>query len=442
MRVIMSKRFQHVLIAVAALALLAGCAQEQRRPSETRVLPNGLTIIAKENRSSDVVSLQAWIRDGALFETPDEAGRAALLSRMVFEQTTSRGQGEIPRAIEGVGGWMSTRPFHDFVYFAVVVPSEHFDLALDLLSDGLLNPVFSSERFEKTKTSVAREIRGIHDRPIDYAHRLCLKHMMGEHPYGRHALGIVEALDSLTLEQVEQHHRDAYVGSNIVIVVAGSLDPGAAAERVEAAFSGLEAGTPSGEEAAPVEWPSEPQRVTVRGDLRKAYQVVAFPAPSVQDPENVVMDVLLMIIGRGRSSRLNRVLNEELGLVGSVDAGWATARQPSPMLTWMELAPENVRAAERAVVDVFVGLGTEDVSEEELAKAKTLLETEILFGKETCDGQAAYHGYWAAVYGVTFADEYLRKMADVTAEDVRNAAAKYFQPERYAVAAVLPEWAK
>jgi zinc protease len=112
------------------------------------------------------------------------------------------------------------------------------------------------------------------------------------------------------------------------------------------------------------------------------------------------------------------------------------------MFVWMEVPPENVEAAEEAVVDVLRGFAEEPVTEQELEKAKTILEASTLLEHETAERQGFYYGYWSSIGGIEFADQYFDRLQNVTAEEIQEAAARYFSSGVHVTAAILPEWAK
>lgn len=432
----------HALIFCAAvLIVIAGCAERDGPVHEARVLPNGVQILAKENRASGVVSVRALVRDGALYEAPDEAGLAHLISSLMFARTTSTGPGEIEKLIEELGGSASVNSRHDFVDYAAVAPSQHFETLVDLLADGLQNAVFDSARFERMRSEALRSIEAVRRRPVDRTHLLCVAELFADHPYGRAAVGTPDVVSSLTLAQVRERYRERYVGANMLITVSGDVDPTVAADAIEARLAELRAGQPAEPAAPPIVWPAESRRAEQRGDVRTAYQVLCFPGPAITDEDSIAMDILLMILTGGRSSRLERVLHEERRLVSSVDAGWYTLIQPSPLYVWMELPPGNVGEAEQAVVDIFRELSEREVTEDELSKAKTYWKTQILLQNETAEGQAFYEGYWTLLGWPGLPEEYIEALATVTAEDVRDAAARYLGQGVHSTAVLLPEWA-
>ncbi len=427
------------IAATLAILLLAGCGQERTTTTVRMVTDNGAVIIARENRASGVVAIQVYVRDGAFFETADEAGSANLLRNLMFLETESRGPGEIQRVIEGLGGYMSSAGRHDFTQYSAIVPSDNFDEAVELLRDGFLNAVFDPGIVEREKEDVLDYIDDMLKRPVDRAYRLCLGELMGDHPYGRLAEGVPEVLSRLTSEDIERRYHERYVASNVLVAITGDVNPVAAAEKLADVLSGLGTGVQAEAVSPPVTWPTESRVVVERTDVRKACQVVGFPGPGVADRDNVTMDVLLVILMEGGSSRLNTRLKEELGLVHSVGAGWYTQRHPSPLFVWMELPEENLAAAERATVELMKELAEEPVSDEELAKAKMQLKVGNIRMVETAEGQAFHDGYWNAIGGEEFASEYLNRLSLVTADEIQRAAELYLGSGVHLAAVVLPD---
>jgi len=371
-----------------------------------------------------------------------DAGIAYFVATMIFDQSESRGPNEMTFEIESLGGYLSVSPSHDYAYFGITVPASHFDVALDILADGTMNAVFGPARVEQHKQSALGVLSSLREKPIERVNWRFAREMQGDHPYGRPQQGTSETIQSLTSGRLTAWHRERYVANNMLIVVAGNLDPRESADRVSEAFAGLEAGARAEPLFEPAVWPDHAVRVTEYGDVNRAYQIVGFPGPDVDHEGAVAMDILLMILGRGRSSRLNTTLVEELDLVAGVSAGFYTKRQTSPIFVWMELPPENTTAAENATVELFQGLAETPVDEAELSKAKALLESEILFARETAQGQASFYGYWTTIGGPGFGEEYLDRMRAVTADDIRSLAREHFAGTSHAAVAVLPEWAR
>ena len=191
---------------------------------------------------------------------------------------------------------------HDYTQLYVVVPAAHFDSAADILVEGLLNPVFDQARVERVKEKIIRDLPSLERRWMDQAYLLCLEELFGDHPYSRLPQGSPETLAGITAEDLAARHRERYVASNLVMVVSGSVPSVAAADRIEELVSSIEPGERAEPAAEPIDWPTASRRRIERADVNKAYQVVALPGPTVTDEHSITMDVLLIVLERGRSS--------------------------------------------------------------------------------------------------------------------------------------------
>ncbi len=437
MRSLLARMF---LVCAAAVAL-EGCGQEEKPAQISKTLPNGVRLLVRENRASSVVAVQAWVADGSLYETPSEAGSAYLLSQMVLHETPGHEPGYIQRTIDELGGSSATNARQDFIEYAVVAPSRQFDVVVGLMADGLKNAVLDSTYLQQVKSKAVESMRSVERRPMEKTHLKCISELLGDHPYGRPTQGTIETVNAVTLDEMRRRYKERYVGANLLVSVAGDVDPSRAADVLEAGFSDM----PRGEEAQPaadtVKWPSAPIRSVEGGDVRTGYQVMCFPAPSIRDSDAITMDLLLMVLTGGRSARLERTLVEDGRLASAVDAGWYTLRQPSPLFVWMEVPPENAETAEQAVLDTFRDLARNGVTESELAKAKTYWKTQIYFLTETAEGQAFYDAYWTFLGWPDLPTEYQASIDSVTAEDIQKAAQKYLSGDAYATSLLIPNWA-
>lgn len=427
--------------ALVAAVLIAGCSRDEEPTRVAGILPNGLTVVAQENRSSELVAIHVWVRDGSIYETPAESGLSNLITRALLSESEEFESGSMVRLIESLGGKIGAYSSPDYSRYLAIVPARHFDVTLDAISYCLLHPVFSPELIESRKAAIISEIEAAGDRALDQASSLA-DDLLYEGRTRAVPYGTVETLSGFTAEQVSERYRERYVPSNMVVSVAGGVSPSHAADRIEEIFGSIDSGTPAEPVLKSVDWPESPRRATAYRDIKTSYMVISFPAPGVNDPEAVTMDIVLAMLSRRRVSLLTRVLKDELGLVQAANAGWLTTAVPSPLTIWLELPPENVEEAEQAVVDIVRQFAAEPPSEDDVAVAIRQMEAYVQFGKETSNGKASHGAYWGTNATPEFDETYLRRLSEVTPEDVRAASERYLRPESRIVATVLPNWAR
>lgn len=433
-------RYYSVLALLVGVLLLFGC---DRTPSRTtafvRTLDNGLRLVAEESRGGGVACLSVHVGDGALYETAGTAGRAHLLSLLMFGKTPTRSDGEIRLLIEDTGGGLSSSVQLDYVAYNAIFPADRIADVAELLADGLFHTEFDEETFETGRARAVLAATEPLERPIDRAHQAVLGAYFGDHPYGRRTVGTPQSVSSLTFDALVTHYRRTYVPSNMVVSVAGDIDARREIDRLESLFSGAPPGEPAEPTAGSVREPVG-SRVVLSGDGHVASMVLAFPAPGVGDPYDVALDVLLVAAGRTGDSRLRSALAGEAGLATAIEAGWYTRKQPSPFFIWMTLPPANVEAAEAKAVEVLAAMADKPISEEDLEQAKMLLEVGYDLDRERAGMMALLNAYWVWVAGEDFWSDYRAGIHAVTAEDVRAAAETYFSSGRHATALVLPDW--
>ncbi len=430
----MLKRVLVFILSAVLLPALAGCGEEERPTSVSRVLDNGLTVVASENRAARVVALQAWVTDGALYEEPGEAGEAYLLANSVLVKASD---GDVAESLDALGGALSRYSSHDFALFSVIADARHFEEALDLFHEGLVDPVLDDDVLSRAREQLpAGTLLG--DGPIDDAYRLATGGILPEHPYGRDPEGTVSTTAGITTEELVERHRRMYVGNGMVVVVVGAVDATRAVSAVEARFGSLDEGAPPEPAAGPPTWPREPVSTVRRSDVGRAFATFAFPGPGVGDPESVAMDVLTGILWRGGTSGLQRLLVDELELTSSVSVGWYTRRQPSPVYIWVELEPGALETAESAILGAVSRLAADGPSPEEVEDIVEAVRASMLFNRETAEGQAHNIGYWTSIGHLGFHEEYMESLDEVSAENIRQLAERHLRARSRSVGAIVP----
>jgi zinc protease len=177
-----------------------------------------------------------------------------------------------------------------------------------------------------------------------------------------------------------------------------------------------------------------------RADVREGYLSVAWPAPSLTDPDAPALDVLSIVLGHGEASRLHRALKRDRLLCSDVHASCYTPRDPGLLLLGLTLQPRTLRDAVAEALRQTYALRAREVSAEELLLAQRLLESDAVYQRETVQGQARKLGYYQSTAGsLEFEEEYYARVAALTPGKLREVAERRIFPEQALLAAVLPE---
>src|SRR6266403_1173676 len=216
-------------LVVTALLLLLACGgvargEDPGRPRpERHVLGNGVVLIVQEQRASEVVALQLWMRVGGRDEAPDELGLSHYLEHMLFKGTPTRPPGSIDRMVEGVGGQDNAFTSYDFTHFDLLLPAGQAVAGIALLADIAVNASFDQAELDPDRF-LARRLSEEAYRPTSY---------------GRPILGTPEQIRALTREQLARYYHKHYVPKNMSLVVVGAVDPGLIRRAADDAFGRL-----------------------------------------------------------------------------------------------------------------------------------------------------------------------------------------------------------
>jgi zinc protease len=406
---------------------------------EKYTLGNGLTVVIRPNPSSPVVAVQAWVKAGSTTEPESRAGMSHILEHMAFKGTKRRGPGEIAREVESVGGEINAYTSFDQTVYHITLSGRFLENALDILADTLGNSVFDAGELARELEVILEEVRMNEDNPGRVVSKALFREAYKVHPYGRPVIGYVDTIRKATRDDLVSYFRANYVPGNMVLVLAGAVDPAASRPLIEKTFGRLPSGS-APQAAIPAEPAQEETRVVVKEkDARRAYLEMGFHGPSMRDPDVYAWDLLSMILGSGETSRLYRTVKDGKGLVDSVSASSYTPADPGLLIVGGTLSPSTAREALKEILLETFRLAAAPPEGAELARAKTATETDFLYSLESQSSVARHVGFYETTLNdAAFEQTYLRRIRAVTADDIQAAAKKYLAPGNLTVSAVLP----
>jgi Predicted Zn-dependent peptidases len=405
------------------------------------ILPNGLTIIVQEDRSAPVASVQAWCGTGSIDEDQHlGAGLSHILEHMLFKGTKTRGKNEIAQKIQDVGGYINAYTSFDRTVFWIDVPKDGVAAALDILSDAMMNSTLPPEEYQKEQEVIRREFAMGMDDPDRMAGLLLFSTAYQVHPYRFPVIGEIEIYNQLTQEQVMQYYKTRYVPNNLTFIVVGDVD----AENVRQQLAGLFKPYPE-KSLQPVFIPAEPPQLG-RREVHQEFATelshlsLAWHIPAVTNPDVPALDLLSMILGEGRSSRLYRRVREEAGLAFRISAFSYTPGDPGLFGIDATLDPKKREAAEQLALRIVDEVKQSGVTADELAKAKKIMLSHHLGALTTMRGQASDVGSnWLLTRDLNFSRHYLDAVQKVSLDDVKRVAAQYVTENNLTVISLNPK---
>ena len=405
------------------------------------ILPNGLTIIVQEDHSAPVASVQAWCATGSIDEDQHlGAGLSHILEHMLFKGTKTRGKNVIAQKIQDVGGYINAYTSFDRTVFWIDVPKDGVTTALDILADAMMNSTLPPEEYQKEQEVIRREFAMGMDDPDRVAGLLLFSTAYQVHPYRFPVIGDIEIYNQLTQEQVMQYYKTRYVPNNLTFIIVGDVD----AERVHQQLIDLFKPYPE-KSLQPVFIPTEPPQLGRREVHQEfgtelSHLSLAWHIPAVTNPDVPALDLLSMILGEGRSSRLYRRIREEAGLAFRISAFSYTPGDPGLFGIDATVDPKKREGAEQLALQIVDQVKQSGVTADELTKAKKIMLSHHLGALTTMRGQASDVGSnWLLTRDLNFSRHYLDAVQKVTLDDIKRVAAQYLAENNLTVISLNPK---
>lgn len=407
-----------------------------------RRLASGLTVVCQENRGSQVVTLQVWVKAGSADEEEvrGEVGLAHFLEHMLFKGTARHGVGEIAGVIEGAGGEINAWTSFDNTVYYVVITRPHLATALDVLADAVRSPALAADELEREREVICEEIRRAADIPARQLSNEVFCTAFQRHPYRRPVLGTRSSVQAATRAQIEHFFETRYRPERMVFVAVGDFDTEETMRAIDDAF-GPRRGDPVAVPARPQEDRQTELRVRIlETRTKESYLSCAWHIPPVGHEHIPALDVLSVLLGHGESSRLSRALKFKRPLANEAFAYAYTPRDGGLLIAGATLNHERILAVAGGLVECCIRLGHDAIAPRELEKAKAIIESEAIYQRETAQGIARKLGYFQTMMGDLEEEErYYAAVRDVRADDVRQMVKRYLTRENLTCVALLPE---
>jgi predicted Zn-dependent peptidase len=396
------------------------------------VLPNGLIILTERMDHLRSVAMGVWIKSGSRCEPAEINGISHFVEHMLFKGTRSRSAQAIAREMDSIGGNLDAFTGKETICFNVKSLADHVPIALDVLSDLVLNPVFATPDIERERGVILEEIKIDEDNPDVLVHELFTQSFWKDHPLGWPILGTTRTVAGLDQDKLFNYHNDRFHAGNMIFSAAGNLDHDKFAESIASRFSNFTSGTVLNELAAP----EASARIVLRNkkSLEQVQICLGVPAPPITDENRYATLILNTILGGGMSSRLFQTIREERGLAYSIYSDLSPYRDTGTLCVYAGTSSANALQVVDLILAEFTRLKQEPLAEEELKRAKDQVRGNILLGLESSNARMAnlarQEMYFKHFYSV---DEVIARIDEVQAAQVQAMAQRLFVSDHIAV---------
>jgi zinc protease len=401
------------------------------------VLPNGLTVLVRRDRSAPVVAIVTYVKAGYFDEADEVSGIAHVLEHMFFKGTERRGVGEISKQTKASGGYLNAHTIYDQTVYYTVLPSSSVDSGLDIQSDAYANSVIDSSELAKELEVIIQEAKRKTDSPSALATETLYEILFDEHRMRRWRIGHEEGLRKLDRNAMMKFYRNFYRPSNTILSVVGNVDIDAVMHAVEQRYGSLP-------DEAPVRdrGPHEPHHDDLRyrelsGDITQSQVVAGWRTVDTMHEDTPALDFAGHVLAAGRASRLYRALRERQ-LASSVSAYNYSPTDLGVFVVHAEARPEKTVDAAAAIWDQIRSLREDAIDPAEMERVRRIFDARWLRRFESMEGQANYLAEWEALGDWRLGDEYYEKFMSVTPDDVRRVACDYLKSDRAGIVVYRP----
>lgn len=383
------------------------------------------------------LSIGVWIDVGSRDETVDQAGASHFIEHMVFKGTKKRSALEIAASLESVGGALNAFTGREHTCYFARALDEHVDIALDVLSDLIRNPLFNRRDLEKERQVIISEIKETEDSPGDLVHDLLMEVIWKENPLGRPIIGTTKSVLGLSRSQLVGFMRKNYTLPRMVIAASGNLKHQLLVSKIQRKFGFRSDGTGGTRTQAPPR-PQENQRVVPK-KTAQTHITLGVPAFPYKDQRRYSALVLSNILGGGMSSRLFQRIREKLGLVYSVYSFFDFFEDTSVLGVYLGTNRENAPRVIAEVLKEIKKLKSNTIDPEELSNAKYQLKGNLLLSMESTFNRMNRLARYELFLGDNVdLDHTIKAINKIKSKDVVEVAEELFSPGRLSAVALGP----
>jgi predicted Zn-dependent peptidase len=406
---------------------------------ERATLSNGVRILTSRMPSVRSVSVAVLFGVGSRMEDERIAGVSHMIEHMVFKGTERFPSARIiSEAIEGVGGVLDAGTDKQTTAYSAKISSQHFDLAMGVVADMVLHPLFEPRELEKERRVIIEEINMYRDSPQEWVGVLADEVLWPGLPLGREIAGTRETVESISRAATLDYWRRYYRPGNVVLSAVGDVEHSQVVELAAKLYGDWEpASVPA---LAPTEPPAGVPRVLLeRRPTEQTNLCLIMPGLSYEHPDFYVLQVLNAILGDGMSSRLFLEVREQQGLAYDVSSAPMSYHDTGSFLIYAGVDPERTAPAIRAILDELARLRDEPVTPDELQRAKEYNKGRMALRLEDTHAVASWLAGQELLRGhVLTLDEVMARFDAVGAEDVRRVASALFRSEWLRLAVIGP----
>lgn len=400
------------------------------------VLSNGVRVLIEEIPHVRSASVGFWVDAGTKDETPVINGISHFIEHMMFKGTAKRSALDIARSLEDTGGSLNAFTDKENTCYYARVLDDQVPLAIDVLSDMLMNAAMDPAELKREKQVVIEEIKMYEDQPDELVQDMFSEAFWGGHPLGRPIVGTRQTVRGTRREHIFDYLDRNYSPDRIVVSLAGNVHTAKVLEQLEATIGQLKR---PGEQRA-LTAPETLSNTKIKyKDIEQVHLCLGTPGLVATDPDRYALALIDSIVGGGMSSRLFQEIREKRGLAYSVSSYEIMYAQAGVFGVYAGCSPKHADSVVDLIVQELDKVKAEGISEEEMTRAKDQLRGSMLLAMETPRHRMSRMARNELYFGRLISpDEVVADMEAVTMADIRRVANQLFDTRRLTMTVVGP----
>lgn len=352
-------------------------------------LDNGICVVGEENDFVRTISLGIWIKNGSIDETVETSGISHFIEHMLFKGTSKRSAKDIADEMSEIGGRLNAFTGKEYMCYYAHVLDNHFDVAVDILSDMICNSVISDVEIEREKGVILEEIKMCEDSPEDIVNDILEEGIFQSSSLGYNVLGSEETVRGFTRDHLVDYLAKHYVSENIVISVVGKMDFDQVIEMLNEKFKSIP-NQPAIQRNKQIAY--HPVFVHRDKDFEQVHICMAFPCGPYDSDEMYVLSILNTVLGGGINSRLFQSIREEKGLAYSIYSYPENYDEIGVLVIYAAANPSQIEEVIEAIRHEITKFLTEELDEKELLRTKEQLKSNLIIGLESMNSRMSNNG--------------------------------------------------
>lgn len=348
------------------------------------ILDNGLTLVVENHPFVRSVSIGVWVRVGSTWEPTSLNGISHFIEHMVFKGTETRTPLQIATSLESVGGDLNAFTDREFTCYHATILSEHFEKAIDVLSDLVLHPTFSPKELDRERKVLLQELSMCEENPEEWISDLFFASVFKKEPLGQSVIGTKKNIQKISRAQLVKFFQEHYRPDNIVVSVAGNVSAETVKAVCEKYFT-----FPSSQRTLPLKRPTSEfrarRKTVVTPATEQLHLMLGFPGVGFKDPRRFEALLTSFFLGGGMSSRLFQEVREIAALAYTVDCECVPFSDTGLMMIYVGMNNRSLKPCLEILSRELQKLVDVPLREEDLDLVKGQLTGTILLSSDQMD---------------------------------------------------------